>query len=73
MDKTNAVWEMRSIVITAHPRDANYRVFEGVLAGYNTQLSEEDVVKKIRNVLGSDVNSDHLTVIEIYNSGELDF
>ncbi|KAL5256838.1 hypothetical protein ACHWQZ_G011935 [Mnemiopsis leidyi] len=66
MDKTNAVWEMRSIVITEHASDANYRVFEAVLAGYNTRLSEEEVVKKVRNVLGSE--SDHLRVIEIYNS-----
>ena len=68
MDKTNAVWEMRSIVITEHASDANYRVFEAVLAGYNTRLSEEEVVKKVRNVLGSE--SDHLRVIEIYNSGK---
>ncbi|XP_063695096.1 papilin-like [Bolinopsis microptera] len=69
MDKKNAVWEMRSIVITRHSTDKDYSVYEALLVGYNTRLSQEDIVKKLRNVLGSrDSGTDRLKVRQVYTS-----
>ena len=76
MDKKNAVWEMRSIVITRHSTDSDYSVYEALLAGYNTRLSQDDIVKKLRNVLGSrerDSGTNHLKVRQVYTSGKSTF
>lgn len=68
-DRKNAIWEMKSIAITQH-RNSDFKIFEAIIVGYNTRLSEEDVLRRAANVLGSKDRDDHeLMLFKLYDSG----